>query len=89
MRQAFTERMRQHFLSHPGVWFDARELEVIGGRCAWRTRLSETRRFYGMTIENRQVRQKASDGTVWVQSQYRYVPHQPLGRDAGELFLEA
>jgi hypothetical protein len=89
MRQAYTDRMRAHFLRHPGVWFDARELEVIGGRQAWRTRASELRTRYGMTIENRQLRKKASDGTVWVQSQYRYVPHQPLGRDAGDFVLTA
>jgi hypothetical protein len=89
MRQAFTERMRQHFVAHPGEWIDSRDLELVGGRMAWRTRISDVRREHGMTIENKQVRQQASDGTVWVQSLYRYVPHQPLGRDAGDFVLTA
>jgi hypothetical protein len=75
MRQAFTERVRQWFAEHPGEWIEARELETLGGRMAWRTRCSECRTKHGMTIENQQERVKDESGAVrFVRSWYRYVP---------------
>jgi hypothetical protein len=45
---------------------------VIGGRMAWRTRVSECRTL-GMRIENR-LRKRDDGSTI---SEYRYLPPQP------------
>lgn len=71
MRQAFTLRVAEYFKARPLQWVDARELEAVGGRQAWRTRLSEARRFYGMTIEN-----KVERHPTFTKSLYRYIPEQ-------------
>lgn len=73
-RAAFTQRIAEFFKLHPFEWVDARELEIVGGRQAWRTRVSDARRQFGMDIENRCTKQKADDGTAWTRSEYRYRP---------------
>ena len=69
----FTERVRDTFLARPGEWIDGLELERIGGRYAWRSRVSDARRYYGLTIENR-LQRVTVDGQTFVRSLYRYVP---------------
>jgi len=89
------QQLRIFFMAHPMVWIDAVELEPLGGRQAWRTRVSELRQQLEKdelgTIENRVQRkntlERADDGQparLWlgVLSQYRYLPHKPLGRSA-------
>lgn len=85
MRATFTARVADYFQTHPGEWIDTRTLEVLGGRNAWRTRVSDCRTQLGLTIENRQRRVEAQDGTPYVVSEYRYVPYVPLGPDAGTI----
>lgn len=67
--RTFRDAVAVHFLRHRGEWVRAETLMAIGGRMAWRTRVSDARRHYGMTIENRQRKEGAA--TV---SEYRYVP---------------
>lgn len=50
------------FMRKRGLWIDSTELEQIGGRCGWRTRVSECRTVLGMEIRNRQ--RKAEAGYV-------------------------
>ena len=67
--------------AHPQQWIPAVQFEGIGGRQAWRTRLSEARlKFQAAgegTIENRQ-RNMRTDDREWVLSEYRFVPTEPL-----------
>jgi hypothetical protein len=69
VNSTLTSRVRALFLSRPNEWVDGRELATVGGYAAWRTRLSECRREYGMTIENQQIRHP--EYTV---SRYKYTP---------------
>lgn len=69
----FTERIAEYFKRQPGVWIDARSLEPIGGRQAWRTRVSDCRTQLGMTIENR-VRTVKREGVRYRISEYLYHP---------------
>lgn len=73
-RATNTSRVREWFLSHPWQWVDTRTLELLGGRNAWRTRVSECRvkmMTDGLgTIKNRQRRD--AEGVVF--SEYRYEP---------------
>jgi len=59
-----------YFRARPGQWIDGLELAKVGGAYAWRTRVSECRKFFGMAIENDETRQ--DDGSV--RSLYRFVP---------------
>lgn len=74
--QTFVERVRDLFLARPNEWISAVELERVGGRQAWRTRVSDVRRTYRMTIENRVRTVIGDDGLYkcWRLSEYRYVP---------------
>lgn len=70
----FTAAIVRYFRARPGVWCCATDLEHVGGRQAWRTRVSDARRLYGMTIENRCRRMVNPDGSWWTLSEYRWVP---------------
>lgn len=74
----FVARVARHFLARPGQWINATDLEHIGGRQAWRTRVSDARKRYGLTIENR-VRTVYAEvwgegRRAWRVSEYRYLP---------------
>lgn len=87
MAHNFTLRVAEFFKANPLRWIDARELEAIGGRQAWRTRLSEARRFYQMNIENRVERHPG-----FTRSLYRYVPPapvEPTEREQLDFFCES
>lgn len=75
---SFTARVAQYLVARAGEWVDASELMQVGGRCAWRTRLSEARGQYGLVIENR-VRTVKDGARRWRVSEYR-VPAQGQGR---------
>ncbi len=45
------------FRSRPNEWIDGQAIAAVGGCYAWRTRVSEIRRWYGLDITNRQRRQ--------------------------------
>ena len=69
---SFTERVADRFRARAGQWIDADELSRVGGKYAWRTRVSELRTLYGWTIENRQ-RTVRDGGKAWRVSEYRRV----------------
>lgn len=88
-RQSNTAKLREFFLARPNQWIQARDLEPIAGRQAWRTRVSELRvqlEKEGVgTVENRLIRrpliERDAEGMperlalgVVVRSEYRYVP---------------
>lgn len=52
----YTDRVAQLLLSRPGEWIDGLEIAKCGGAYAWRSRLSDVRRKFGLTIENQQRR---------------------------------
>lgn len=51
-----TLRVARYFKSKRFQWVRAEAVMKIGGNCAWRTRISNARRQYGLPIQNR-VRQ--------------------------------
>lgn len=69
MSATLREVVAAHFKAHPNRWISAYELMELGGRMAWRTRVSEVRRM-GFDIENRVER----DASGIAQSFYRYSP---------------
>ncbi len=76
----YRERVEAYFRQHPNEWVPASTLFIVGGRCAWRTRVADARRIFegeGAVLQNRQQR---VDGAIL--SEYRYLQHQPLARDA-------
>lgn len=59
--QTRAERLFDYFMDREGVWIDSYQLEKLGGRCAWRTRVSDCRkraRLLRRDIVNRQRRQR-------------------------------
>lgn len=75
-QRTFTTRIANLFKDRPNQWIDSSELELCGGRMAWRTRVSDARRLHGMRIVNRITRNK--DGVA--RSEYMFVPAAPEGR---------
>jgi hypothetical protein len=73
MSAALRDKVAQHFQAHPLVWLDGIELEHIGGRYAWRSRVSDCRLELGMDIQNRQRRFDVN-GKRWTVSEYCYFP---------------
>jgi len=69
MNTPFRDRVAAHFKKHPGQWLDGDEFRYIGGKYAYRTRISDCRRELGMAIENR--KRKVNGVTV---SEYRFTP---------------
>jgi hypothetical protein len=57
------------FMRCRGEWIDSEVIAGIGGRCAWRTRVSECRTLLGMDIKNRLRRIKKTDGTSYTVSE--------------------
>jgi len=52
----FTGRVAHLFLAHPNEWLDGLKIAQVGGAYAWRSRVADARREYGLTITNRQRR---------------------------------
>lgn len=72
-RPSLIERLAAFFRAHPDTWIDGRDLGLVAGSYAWRTRVSNLRRPpFAMVIENRQRRVRGPDGPHVV-SEYRYV----------------
>jgi hypothetical protein len=67
---SLTDRIVAYFLSHQNVWIDGAELALIGGRYAWRTRVSDARQR-GYAIENRKRTVQTASGSNVVVSEYR------------------
>ena len=67
----FTDAVAALFRARPNQWIDAREIMAVGGMYAWRTRLSDARREFGMVIEN-EWHTERRDGRTFRVSRYRY-----------------
>lgn len=74
MSEPFTEKIAAYFKARPGIWIDARDLEPIGGRQAWRTRVSDARRQFQLDIRNRTRRVRLADGSTYTKSEYAFFP---------------
>ncbi len=72
-RQSFTDRVEALFRSRPDTWIDAIDVQRVGGQFAWRSRVSNCRTRRGMVIENKQMKQRDSQGRIWTTSLYRWV----------------
>ncbi len=81
-RASFKQAVLAYFKAHPLQWIDSSELERVGGRMAWRTRVSDARKI--VTLEGGEIRNRLNRQTEKVISEYMYVPYQPLGREANE-----
>ena len=69
-----TDRLAQFFRERPSQWIDGRQLGTIAGAYAWRSRCSDLRLQWGMTIENRVRLVKNEQGQTFKISEYRFVP---------------
>jgi hypothetical protein len=73
--RTLTARVAALFRAQPNNWIDGTHLARVGGRYAWRSRVSDCRKSpFSMTIENRQRRVRTSDGQPYTVSEYRFVP---------------
>ena len=52
----FTGRVAHLFLAHPNEWLDGLKIAQVGGAYAWRSRVADARKEYGLNIVNRQRR---------------------------------
>lgn len=79
------DNLEAYFKARPGLYIDGHELQNVGGRLAWRTRISELRTQRRLTIRNRVIRWPSGQK----RSQYRYEPPPPVTRTAQQLDLLA
>jgi hypothetical protein len=77
-KPSFTDRVAEYFKARPHLWIDGLAVGDIGGRYAWRSRISNCRTKRGMRIDRRQRIGTTADGRRYVISEYRYVPT-PIG----------
>lgn len=93
-RQSNTEKVVAYFRQHEGAWIGTMTLEQLGGRNAWRTRVSDARKVFiseGGDITNRQRRTVTVDATGHkhvtgpIISEYRYLPDVVVGQMADTL----
>ena len=68
--RTFRDAVALRLSARAGQWVNADDLMAVGGKYAFRTRVSECRRQLGMTIENKVERNADGVATSW----YRYVP---------------
>lgn len=69
MSATYRDRVADYLKGNAGVWVDGLVLQEIGGRYAWRSRISDARLELGMNIVNRQ--RKVGERTV---SEYCFIP---------------
>ena len=74
--RSLRDNLALYFQQHANVWIDGVTLEMIAGRYAWRSRVSDLRTQLGMDIRNRQMRQTDETGKRWTRSDYMYVPNE-------------
>ena len=67
--QNYRDAVADIFRAQPNTWISAYTLMDVGGKLAFRTRVSDCRRQLGMTIENRVER----DRYGVAQSYYKFV----------------
>jgi len=77
----FRDRVAEYFREREGCWIDGEALRDVGGKYAWRSRVSDCRTELGMDIKNRQRRLTDAQGRRWCVSEYQYLPAQPTPAD--------
>ena len=65
-RRSFRDAVADYFRRHEGEWLNATSFEAVGGRMAWRSRISDCRTGLGMEIENRTRRVQQDNGQTYV-----------------------
>ena len=70
---SFNAILAEYLKARVGQWIDGKELATVAGGYAWRSRVSECRRLYGLQIDNRQERVKLPNGQRFTRSLYRLV----------------
>lgn len=71
----FTEKVAAYFIAHEGEWLDGELFRPVGGKYAYRSRISDCRTNLGMHIENRKrLVGRRTDGTPCAPcvSEYKY-----------------
>lgn len=63
-RLSFRDRVAAYFKAQPHVWIDGDAFRTIGGKYAYRSRISDCRTELGMTIIMRNVKQKGHTHTL-------------------------
>lgn len=75
-RESCADKLEALLRSRPGEWISMRDLAAVGGIGGWRTRLSDLRLKRGLNIVH--------NGKNGQASAHRFIPYEPLARDAGE-----
>lgn len=74
MTHTLIAELAAYFTRRPNVWIDGRELARVGGVYAWRSRISDLRRYpWCFRIDNRLRRVTTDAGDDVVVSEYRLV----------------
>lgn len=76
-RQSLTDAVERVFRARPLEWIGITELAALGGVGGFRTRISELRR---RKVDPMNLVNNRKNGP---RSAYMWMPHAPLGRDAG------
>ncbi len=71
--RSFVDRVETLFRSNPWIWIDSDRLAQVGGKCGWRTRVSDCRKR-GLTIDNRVRHVQRADGSRFAISEYKFEP---------------
>ena len=78
MSETLNDKLEAFFKARPNTWIDGKDLAEVAGGYAWRSRVSDLRRFRGMDIVNDVVRLKDAHGKPFKVSLYRYVPSESV-----------
>ena len=70
MTDRFVDRVAHLLMSRKGRWVEVHQIAAVGGFASWRSRISDARRVFGLTIENRLRRVKVRGRRVVI-SEYR------------------
>lgn len=80
------ERLAAFFRARPHEWHSGPDLARIAGFASWRTRVSDCRLQFGMSIENKLVRVEHQDGSHHIDTLYRYTPPAEVSQPVTDLF---
>lgn len=75
-RHSNTLALWQFFQANPNKWIGWKRIQRIAGACAWRTRISDCRKFASDIGGDVQWNKNIKD------SRYRFLLHKPIGPDA-------
>ncbi len=79
-RQSNTAKVIEVFRLSPGVWILWTVFAAIAGDRGYRTRISNAKKVF--TVEGGTLESRTVYVGLEIRTEYRYLPHDPLGRDA-------